>query len=562
MFRRGWIFGCAVAALAVAPSVAEARTVSMVGSVGPAHFDLRSGKPSPHFWALYTGTGLVRLAPQGVDPAALSGRRVRITGDLRNGRLAVGPRDVVRLGGRSRLHAASASRSTAVVILRFPDSPDDPSWAPTPSAARAAVFGSSATDKFSVRSYYATQTYGQVKLGGKVNPAGDVFGPYDIPNPSHDPSCQFSQWSYDGTNAAMAHDHVDLNSYQSVIYLFSTSRCSFAGLGGAGSAVWINGLNRYTINHEIGHTFGNPHASTLRCHSGAAAVPLSTTCDPYAEYGDPFDPMGSGGTYMLSQGGGGYESVAHEMEPWRKLQIGAIRAADAPYANTPGRYHLAPLERPSGVRMLRLPDGRHDGKFFDLSFRRPIGPFDSAYLAPDAGNPNAVKGVLVNWDTKTVGNDNSMLLDMTPSTTGGTVDPWSHQITTGFEDAPLAAGRSFHDPQSGLTLTVKSVGDLGADLTVAYTRGAVDVATPTVPGRPVAKVKDGKVKLSWSPSVDAFGVKRYIVRRNKRTLPSVQVAKAVDKRGPGRWRYTVRAVDAAGNVSPPSPARVVTIKKR
>ena len=183
-------------------------------------------------------------------------------------------------------------------------------------------------------------------------------GPYDIPNPSHDPSCQFSQWSYDAAKAVQARDHVDLNTYQTVIYLFNTSRCSFAGLGGVGSQVWINGLNRYTINHEIGHTFGNPHASTLRCHSGAQVVTLSATCDPYTEYGDPFDPMGSGGAFIQSQAM--YGAVAHEMEPWRKLHIGAIKMPDAPFANAPGKYHLAPLERAKGVRTLRLPGNRSD----------------------------------------------------------------------------------------------------------------------------------------------------------------------------------------------------------
>ena len=538
--------------------MAEARTVSVTGSVKLAHYDMGAGARSVRWWALESGRRVVRLRGRGVDLASLSGHRVRFRGDLREGRLTIRRDGVLAVGGPARLSTASAARSTAIVILRFPDAPDDPSWTPTRTAARDAVFGASATDQYSVRNYYATQTYGLVKLAGKVNPAGDVFGPYDVPNPSHDPSCQFTQWSYDAMKAVRDHAHVDLGTYSTVIYLFTTSRCSFAGLGGLGAQVWINGLNRYTINHEIGHTFGNPHASTLRCHSGTAVVPLSTTCDPYVEYGDPFDPMGSGGTYLL--GAAGYESVAHEMEPWRKLHIGAIKLADAPFANTPGKYHLAPLERSSGVRMLRLPDGRGSGKVFDLSFRRPLGVFDSKYLTPDAGNPNAVKGVLVNWDQRALGGDNSMLLDMTPATTGGTVDPFTHQITTGFEDAPLAAGRSFYDARTGLTLTVSSVGDLGANLTVAYSRGAVDVATPTPPGRPVAKVVGGKVTLTWTRSLDAFGVKRYIVRRNRHALPSVTGLTTVDKPAAGTYAYTVRAVDAAGNVSPPSPARTVTVK--
>ena len=556
MIRWTCAVSCAlVASMGSATSIAEARAVSLTGTVGLTHYDLRSGAPSERFWALDTGTRFFRLQPRGVDLAALSGRRAWISGDLHDGRIMVRPRGALAIAGHARLMAASATRPTAIVILRFPDAPDDPSYTPTPSAARNSVFGA---DQYSVRNYYATQTYGLVKLAGRVNPAGDVFGPYDIPNPSHDQSCQFSQWSYDATKAVQTHDHVDLTTYPTVIYLFNTSRCSFAGLGGVGSQVWINGLNRYTINHEIGHTFGNPHASSLRCHSGAVVVTLSATCDPYSEYGDPFDPMGSGGAYIQSQAA--YGAVAHEMEPWRKLQIGAIKLADAPYANTPGKYQLAPLERASGVRMLRLPDGRGDGRVFDLSFRRPIGVFDSLYLDPNAGNPKAVNGVLVNWDQKALGSENSMLLDMTPATTGGTEDPWTHQITTGFEDAPLAAGRRFHDARTGLTLTVNSVGGLGANLTVAYSRGAVDVATPTVPGRPVAKVVGGKVTLTWARSVDAFGVKRYIVRRNRHALPSVKGPKALDKPAAGTYAYTVRAVDAAGNVSPPSPARTVRVR--
>src|SRR5436305_8429115 len=257
MIRWACATGCALVAFAGgAASIAEARTVSLTGSIGLTHYDLRSGAPSPRFWALDTGTRFFRLQPRDVDLAAFSGRRVRVAGDLRDGRLTIRRGDVAGVGEHARLGSASVTRPTAVVILRFPDAPDNPSWAPTPSAARASVFGASPTDQYSVRNYYETQTYGLVKLAGKVNRAGDVFGPFDIPNPSHEPSCQVSQWSYDAAQAVQARDHVDLNTYQTAIYLFNTSRCSFAGLGGVGSQVWINGLNRYTINHEPGHTFG------------------------------------------------------------------------------------------------------------------------------------------------------------------------------------------------------------------------------------------------------------------------------------------------------------------
>jgi hypothetical protein len=187
--------------------------------------------------------------------------------------------------------------------------------------------------------------------------------------------------------------------------------------------------------------------------------------------------------------------------------------------------------------------------------------FDSTYLEPNTGNPFAVKGVVINWDTKALGGDNSLLLDTTPATSGGTVDPFTHQTRTGFEDAPLASGRSFNDPRTGLTATVTSVGDLGANVTIAYVRGAVDVATPTVPGRPVAKVSKGKVTLTWAAAHDAWGVTGYIVTRNGKHRRTVHALKVTDKPGTGKFKYRIRAIDAAGNISPPSAVRAVKVGK-
>jgi hypothetical protein len=247
------------------------------------------------------------------------------------------------------------------------------------------------------------------------------------------------------------------------------------------------------------------------------------------------------------------------MEPWRKIKIGAMPASDGPLGNTPGRYRIVPLERSSGMRMLRLPTGRPGGKFFDLSFRQPIGLFDAAWSDPQAGNPRAFDGVLVTLDDAVNNGENSMLLDMTPETPGGPDDPWTHLPTSGFEDAPLTVGRSFVDAHSGLTLTVDAIGPDGADVSVAYGQGSVDVATPSIPGQPSATLSNGTVSLSWAPSSDAYGVTNYLIERNGAGVASVGGLSASDSPGFGTFSYTVRAADAAGNVSPPSSPAVVTI---
>src|SRR5205085_4772960 len=117
----------------------------------------------------------------------------------------------------------------------------------------------------------------------------------------------------------------------------------------------------------------------------ATVVPVSGFCDPPDEYGDPFDPMGSGATYPNCQASGPNPlQVPYEMEPWRRLNIGAMSLSGAPTANVSGTHSrtIAPLEKSSGTRMLRLPDGRGDGRVLDLSFRQPVGRFDQWYNHP------------------------------------------------------------------------------------------------------------------------------------------------------------------------------------
>src|SRR5437763_3612140 len=88
MIRWTSAVSCAlVASLGGATSMAEARAVSLTGTVGLTHYDLQSGAPSERFWALDTGTRFFRLQPRGVDLAALSGRRARSSGDLHDRRV-------------------------------------------------------------------------------------------------------------------------------------------------------------------------------------------------------------------------------------------------------------------------------------------------------------------------------------------------------------------------------------------------------------------------------------------------------------------------------------------
>jgi hypothetical protein len=483
-----------------------------------------------------------------------------------------------RSGATRATATTTAKHPTAVIILKL----SGQSAPATRTEVMQQVFAVNPPDAYSVKNYWLTQTYGRVDLVGLKNPQGDVYGPYTVSSCDLNGDTQTAQT--DAQNAG-----APIGSYKSIIYLLPGS-CGGGGSGEQpGTQVWIYGFERYTIDHELGHNFGNPHASSLRCYSDSShttIVTLSNFCDPPVEYGDPFDPMGAGGTYPNCQVGSDGGSIPYEMEPWRKLNIGAMTLASAPTTNVAGThsYTIAPLEKSSGVRMLRLPDGRGDGRMFDLSFRQPIGSFDQWYDHPldgtDDGNKNALNGVLVTMDPRLIASQtksplpNTYLLDMTPNTgptpcnpnSFPTLDPGcnpcTHEALTGFEDAPLPSGQTWSDPRTGLTLTVDSVGATGAHVTITYGQGTVDVAAPSAPGKPKATVaSNGTVNLSWTASTDSTdGVAHYILTRDgKRIQTKVTATHTTDRPGSGKHSYVVAAVDRSGNVGPSSVPVSVTV---
>lgn len=92
-------------------------------------------------------------------------------------------------------------------------------------------------------------------------------------------------------------------------------------------------------------------------------------------------------------------------------------------------------------------------------------------------------------------------------------------------------------------------------------RSTVDAQPPTAPGRPEATaVADTSVSLRWAPSTDDVGVTGYdvwaqhtdyVYKAASATAPAVTVTGLSPA---SEYRFTVRARDAAGRESTPSPA--------
>ncbi|TKI86997.1 lytic polysaccharide monooxygenase [Bacillus mycoides] len=93
-----------------------------------------------------------------------------------------------------------------------------------------------------------------------------------------------------------------------------------------------------------------------------------------------------------------------------------------------------------------------------------------------------------------------------------------------------------------------------------------DTEAPTQPsGLQVVKANSNSVELNWKPATDNVGVKEYQVLRNGEVINTVAGTSLVDKKlSPNTdYTYTVKAVDAVGNISKESEALVIktTVEK-
>ena len=315
-----------------------------------------------------------------------------------------------------------------------------------------------------------------------------------------------------------------MGSFTNYVYAFpKVDACPWGGLGSVnGPHSWINGkvkMNLYVATHELGHNFGAHHAATLRCTQNGTRVAFSRSCTS-DEYGDPFDIMG---------GAGSYANTFH-LNNWHRRQVGGLTTADQQTITANGNYTVAVAQVAGGTpRILRV--ARPGGDFYHLEYRRPYGLFD-----PFSGTAPVVNGVSIRIAPNTQ-RIPSQLIDTTPE-------------TTSFSDAALAAGRTFHDPVNGITITTLSIGSSSARVRVQV---GPDIVAPSAPTGLAATVSGtSSITLSWNEAIDDLEVAGYIVRRNGVQVANLTSLSYLDiNLAQGvTHTYSVAAYDRAGNIGP------------
>ncbi len=209
----------------------------------------------------------------------------------------------------------------------------------------------------------------------------------------------------------------------------------FNGYGTFGEPVW-------NIIHEMGHTFGLPHSSSLDCNEKT----IWNDCF-YVEYGNPFDAMGhwSGRIFSFLQ-----QQTAGWIDESNILEI-----------SEPGDYFINNLQTEDGIVGAKILVPGIPYPVFGLEHRKSVG-FDVS-LSEEA------YGLLL---YSRIG-PNQSILPVTPLNGHNAwrlVDP--HPTDQDIHDDTvhdsISVGNSFYDPVFGLNIEVMSVTPEGTNFRVTY----------------------------------------------------------------------------------------------
>ncbi|MBI3572837.1 MAG: hypothetical protein HY092_01400 [Candidatus Kerfeldbacteria bacterium] len=222
-----------------------------------------------------------------------------------------------------------------------------------------------------------------------------------------------------------------------------------------------SGVTGGTLVHELGHTFGFPHAYFIDCHGVSITTNPSTTCTA-VNYGDPIDVMGNGegGTGVI----GHYNAMYKQKMGWFSNNQVKTVAAD-------GDYTLEPYEtNHDGLKTIRILRAQYDtgNDYLYLEYRHPNGTgFDANIDKADAIYTGARRDVFTgallhvaamnyHWDAELVDPEN--IISRPNDASGG--------LTIAVQQY-----QTFHDPVTNAWLTVTHQDDAGLTIHVRFGSG-------------------------------------------------------------------------------------------
>jgi hypothetical protein len=394
---------------------------------------------------------------------------------------------------------AGVSGAQSLLVVRA-------TWGPKPFATDEvqAVLGT-------VDSFFRASSFGRMSFAITLTP---WLRAYDIA-----PACNQLTIAYTADDAARAAGY-DPSSYDRIAYLFPENECPWTGARW-GKRAFLNGtLTVPNTAHELGHTYGLPHAQAWSCAPRPCGV---------VNYGDPYDTMGSG---------------TGDFDSYEKWLLGWITRV--PHAARPGIYELAPIEVPSLEPQGFVVTTTRNRYWFELR-REPARNESGAAimqggLLVHAGPSPTIAPGLSSYG----GLSNALILD--PVAHGR---PW------------LQAGDSFGERGAFRVDVLKKAGS-SARLRFAWT-------DTTPPGRPAIVFPGARVRrwantaVTWRNSLEqGSGIAEYrlsidrapAIAITQSIYPELNAARIGDL-SRGAHTISIVGVDRAGNRSRPTVRRFV-----
>lgn len=424
-------------------------------------------------WFVHNATQRTELVfPNGQKPSALLHHPVVVSGA---GTSRIVSADSIHAQAVAAAPAATCdSTGTENVAVIIANQPNGGATYPDPTFATSAYW----QQQYFGPSSPSTNNYWQEASFGSTSASGTILGPYTL-NSNY--SCNLSTMDAMATSAINSAKaaNIDLSTYNRFAVVYPVSSCSFGGLGDVGcraadslinhpySISWIPVLSYYStsqviwgvVTHELGHNLGLHHSSSLSFGS----LPLGAIdyTDPYpsggtagagigirTEYGDPYTVMG-GGSYTCNAQYTAFNKS--EYLSWMD------RTADtAEITTTGGTFKVVPYENSSGIRALRVLRDPLTSSWIWLEYRQALGTYDSS-LSTCVSSSNILTGANVYYESPYSEDGHLYLLDMTAATSPNS-----------FNDGALAAGQTWSDPYSLLTLGTTSADGTGMTVSASY----------------------------------------------------------------------------------------------
>ncbi|HUD06402.1 MAG TPA: Ig-like domain-containing protein [Candidatus Saccharimonadales bacterium] len=430
-------------------------------------------------YELITSSATYELYSNGILPSLNAGDTVSINGYQFNTNIYIPASSSVSTAPAKVLKDPNSSNTgtinTAVIALNFANTPA--SEMVNMSKVESVFNGSPGHD---VDDYFNQVSYGQVT----INPT--FYGPLTI---NENNQFDAADGLYDtcptplpaGTqfNAAASADGFNPSNYQRVFYVINCNYPPDVGDAGVGCSpepcyaeLYNNvptGFYIYTPTyyiHELGHTFGVGEANFFQCGSVAFIPPTRFENNCASEFdGNAFDGDGTKGDPGAPNDQPGYFDVLHE------YNTGWFSSSNYLSLSAPGTYtyKLLPYETPTnGLLALNIPRGS-TGTSFTLEYRQPIG-FDS-WITPTSGycpGCNITQGLMLNLDYSDdssgalIGEGDTQAIDTNP----GGFNSSDYQNEGALNDGALTAGKTFTDPETGISVTTNSADSTGATVTI------------------------------------------------------------------------------------------------